>query len=89
MLHANYPNPFNPVTTLRYDLPQRAEVRLTVHDILGREVLTLVTGMQEPGYQQEVWDGRDHYGRPVPSGIYIARMVTPNYTKAIKMVLLK
>ncbi len=95
-LHQNYPNPFNPVTTLRYDLPHQAEVRITIYDLLGREVARLVAGSQQPGYYQIVWNGRTASGRELPSGIYIARLhatptagVTPAYTRSVKMVLLK
>jgi len=95
-LHQNYPNPFNPSTTLRFDLPQAAEVYLVVYDLLGREVVRLLDSRWEPGYHQVVWNGRDRYGRNVPSGIYIARLfipltagVAPEYSKSIKMLLLK
>jgi hypothetical protein len=80
----NYPNPFNPVSTIRYELPQASEVTLTVCDLLGREVVRLVDGYQEPGYHEVQWDGRDF-----ASGLYIARLVAPEYCKSIKMVLLK
>ncbi|UCD38507.1 MAG: T9SS type A sorting domain-containing protein, partial [Fidelibacterota bacterium] len=83
-LRQNYPNPFNPVSTIRYDLPQASEVSLVVYDILGREVVRLVDGYMEPSYHQVQWDGQG-----CPSGIYIARLATPEYTKSIKMVLLK
>ncbi len=85
----NYPNPFNPASTIRYDLPQASAVSLVVYDILGREVARLVDGHREPGHHKAQWVGRDKNGRSVPSGIYIARLVTPDYTKSIKMVLLK
>ncbi|UCH63249.1 MAG: T9SS type A sorting domain-containing protein [Fidelibacterota bacterium] len=88
-LFQNYPNPFNPVSTIRYDLPQATEVTLVVYDILGREVARLVDGLIEPGYHQAQWNGRNQLGHSVPSGIYIARLVTTGYSKAIKMVLLK
>ena len=88
-LSPNYPNPFNPVTTLRYELPQRADVLLVIYDVSGREVTRLVDGFQPPGYHQVMWDGRTENGRKIPSGVYIARLVTPEYTKSIKMVLLK
>ncbi|MFC1620616.1 LamG-like jellyroll fold domain-containing protein, partial [Candidatus Neomarinimicrobiota bacterium] len=88
-LHAAYPNPFNPVSTIRYDLPQGSAVSLVVYDIMGREVARLVDGYMELGNQQVIWDSRDKNGREIPSGIYIARLVTPEYTKSIKMVLLK
>ena len=83
-LSQNYPNPFNPVTTLRYDLPSSSDVSLIVYDILGREVTRLVHSYREPGSHQVQWEGREF-----PSGIYIARLVTPECTKSIKMVLLK
>ncbi|UCH63704.1 MAG: cadherin-like domain-containing protein [Fidelibacterota bacterium] len=88
-LYQNYPNPFNPTSTIRYDLPQGSTVSLVVYDITGRDVARLVDQHMEPGYHQVVWDSRDKYGREVPSGIYIARLFTPEHIKSIKMVLLK
>ncbi len=88
-LHPNYPNPFNPSTTIRFDLPEAAEVRLVVYDLMGREVARLVDGQVAAGYQRVVWNGRDASGKNVPSGMYIARLVTPEYTKSIKLALLK
>ena len=84
LLHTNYPNPFNPTTTIRYGLPQVSEVLLMVYDLLGREVARLVNGAMEAGYHEVQWDGRE-----CASGIYIARLMTPEYSKSIKMVLLK
>ena len=83
-LHQNYPNPFNPVSNLRFDLPQGSEVSLIIYDILGREATRLVHSFLEPGSHQVQWESGE-----LPSGIYIARLVTPHYTKSIKMVLLK
>lgn len=88
-LYQNYPNPFNLVTTFRYDLPKGSDVSLVVYDILGLEVARLVDGYMEPGYHHIQWAGKNQSGRSVPSGIYIGRLVTPEYTKSIKMVLLK
>ena len=88
-LHQNYPNPFNPVSTICYDLPKASDVIMIVYDILGREVARLVDGCMEPGYHQVRWDGRGDSGRQVPSGIYITRLITPEYTKSIKMLLLR
>ncbi len=89
-LHPNYPNPFNPVTTVAYELPETAPVTLTIYDILGRQVFKLVDNRLQPaGYYRATWDGRDGKGLPLPSGIYIARLSTPDYTKSIKMLLLK
>ncbi|MCK4577265.1 MAG: DUF1565 domain-containing protein [Candidatus Marinimicrobia bacterium] len=88
-LYQNYPNPFNPVSTIQYDLPQASNVSLIVYDLLGREVARLVDGYMEPGNHQVQWNGKNSSGRELPSGIYIARLVTPEYAKSIKMVLLK
>jgi hypothetical protein len=88
-LHQNYPNPFNPLSTIRYDLIQASDVSLIIYDVLGREVARLMDRYMEPGYHQIMWDSRDASGRQVPSGIYIARLTTPEYSKSIKMLLLK
>ncbi len=88
-LYQNYPNPFNPVTTIRYDLPEQSEVALVVYNIIGREIIRLVNSHLEAGYHRVVWDAKDRTGRSVPSGVYIARLVTPGYSKSIKLVLLK
>ena len=95
-LHQNYPNPFNPTATIRFDLPQSAQVSLVVYDLLGRRVAELVSQEIEPGYHSVTWNARGITGRNLASGIYIARLhatptagVTPGYTKSIKMVLLK
>jgi len=88
-LHQNYPNPFNPVSTLRFDLPQGSHVNLVIYDLRGREVAGLVDSYMKPGSHPFQWDSRNNLGKELPSGIYIARLVTPDYTKSIKMVLLK
>lgn len=88
-LHSNYPNPFNPGTHIPFDLPAATNVRFIVYDLLGQEVIRLADQELQPGYHQLIWAGRDARGRDVPAGIYIARLVTPSYTKSIKMLLLK
>jgi hypothetical protein len=88
-LHPAYPNPFNPVATIRYDLPAGTEVQLLIYDLMGREVANLVDGYMEQGYHSIVWNARGADRRKLPSGIYIARLATPEYSKSIKMVLLK
>ena len=88
-LHQNFPNPFNPVTTLRYEMPAHTRVTLTIYDIRGRKVIRLVDGYMHAGYNRVIWNSADASGRPVPSGIYFARMVTPQFTRTIKMSLLK
>jgi hypothetical protein len=88
-LSQNYPNPFNPSTAIRFDLPIATDVHLVIYNLLGREVVRLVDNRMEPAYHQVIWNGRDAQGRDVPTGIYIARLVTPEFSKSIKMVLLK
>ncbi|UCH63732.1 MAG: T9SS type A sorting domain-containing protein [Fidelibacterota bacterium] len=88
-LYQNYPNPFNPTTILRFELPVAADIRFVVYDLIGREIVRLMEGHRKPGYYQVTWIGHAADGSEVPSGIYIARLITPEYTKSIKMVLLK
>ncbi len=88
-LHPGYPNPFNPSIKLPFDLPEGTPLSLVVYDIMGREIARLVDRDMTAGYHQVMWNGRDSVGREVPTGVYIARLVTPEFTKSIKMVLLK
>lgn len=73
-LNGNYPNPFNPTTTISYDLSNTGHVTLKVYSTLGKEVATLVDGIVPQGAYQTEWDGRDGAGAVVPSGIYIYRL---------------
>jgi len=73
-LEQNYPNPFNSSTCIRYRLDDRGEVELKIFDVLGREVRTLVRGVQEPGEHLLRWDGTDDRGQSVPSGLYFYRL---------------
>ena len=88
-LTGNYPNPFNPATTIRYALPETAPVTLTVYNVLGEEVAVLVDASQPAGRHEATWDGRDAAGTLVPSGLYLYRLETPGQTRSRKMVLLK
>ncbi|MDP6755997.1 MAG: T9SS type A sorting domain-containing protein, partial [Candidatus Marinimicrobia bacterium] len=88
-LHQNYPNPFNPVTTINYDLPQQTHVNLMIYDILGREVVKLVSSEIPAGYQSVVWNTRNNLGAPVSAGIYFYQIQTKDFVKTKKMVLLK
>ena len=88
-LHSNYPNPFNPSTRLRYDLPKAGPANLTVYDIQGRAVRILLAGEQSAGAKELLWDARDERGHPVPSGVYFARLTAPGFARTIKMVLLR
>ena len=89
ILYPNYPNPFNPVTTIRYDLPDDAHVTLTINDLMGREVITLVNGLKPAGSRSIQWDARDEQGRAVSAGLYLYTIQTGDYNKSNKMVLLK
>lgn len=88
-LAQNFPNPFNPSTTIKYQLPKRAEVSITVYNALGQIVKTLVGNSVEPGYHQVTWDGTNQNGAKVASGIYIYRMVAGDFVKAHKLILMK
>ncbi len=85
----NYPNPFNPSTTIKYFLPNHSEIQLTVFDHLGREVKQLEHKFQEPGIHYINWDGRNKYGINVSSGIYIYQITYDGTTQTGKMLLVK
>ncbi len=88
-LFANVPNPFNPMTTIRYDLPKGEHVRLEVHDVGGRLVRTLVNRRVEAGRHEVVWRGLGADGRRVASGIYFYRLQAASFVTTRRMVLLK
>jgi len=88
-LRQNYPNPFNPVTTLRYDLPENNLVNITIYDMLGRQVKTLINQTQDAGYRSVIWDATNDYGKPVSAGIYLYQIQAGKYLQTKKMVLLK
>ena len=88
-LHQNYPNPFNPVTNLDYDLPEDAMVNITVFDMMGKVVRTLVNDQQSAGYKTLQWNAMSNSGQPVSSGLYIYTIQTGEFSKTRKMILLK
>ncbi|MBK7142370.1 MAG: T9SS type A sorting domain-containing protein [bacterium] len=88
-LHPNYPNPFNPSTTISFDLPRRSEVTLAIVNILGQEVARLVNGEVSAGTHSVEWDGRDISGEVVASGVYLYRLETDDGVLSRKMLLLK
>ena len=88
-LYPNYPNPFNPVTTLRYDIPENSHVTITIYDMLGRQVKTLINQTQDAGYRSVIWDATNDYGKPVSAGIYLYQIQAGEYISTKKMVLLK
>ncbi|MCI0552868.1 MAG: DUF5050 domain-containing protein, partial [Anaerolineae bacterium] len=88
-LYQNHPNPFNPTTSIGFNLPEASKVKLAIYDINGREVRTLVNESQSAGEQRVVWDGLDQLGRKVISGIYIYRIQTGEYVQSRKMLLIR
>jgi hypothetical protein len=88
-LGQNYPNPFNPTTSIKYQIAENANVSLTVYNMLGQQVKTLIAGQQEAGYYTVNWDGTNEYGSKVASGIYIYRLQAGKYIQTLKMNLLK
>jgi hypothetical protein len=90
VLFPNYPNPFNPTTTIRFDLPRPAAVSLSVYDVVGRTVRTLIAGANHrQGPHSIVWDGRDDRGVAVASGVYFYELRAGREVLARKMVLSK
>ena len=88
-LHPAYPNPFNPITTLRYNLPEQAQVTLTIYDLMGREVTQLVNTTQDAGFKSVQWDATDSFGKQVSAGVYIYHVRAGEFVQTSKMVLLK
>ncbi len=88
-LFTNYPNPFNPTTTISYALPNAAQVRIHVFDLTGRLVKTLVDSEQQPGLHSIAWDARDEAGKEVANGMYICRMIAGGEVLHQKMILAK
>jgi hypothetical protein len=89
VLGQNFPNPFNPVTSIEYYLPKSTWVNLLVYNILGQRVRVLVDEHQSPGYKSVQWDGKDSQGKEVTSGIYFYRIEAGNFVQAKKMVLIR
>ncbi|MFQ6611104.1 MAG: FlgD immunoglobulin-like domain containing protein [Fidelibacterota bacterium] len=94
-LHAAFPNPFNPATSIRFDLPERSRVSMIIYDVLGREIKTLIHNTIEPGFNEIKWGGKDNNGNPVPTGMYIYRFSAfseeseKRFNKSNKLVLMK
>jgi hypothetical protein len=89
-LYQNVPNPFNPTTTINYDVPAGGgHVTLRIYDVAGRQVQTLVNGSQTPGRKTVVWNGRNSSGQMVATGVYFYRMTALGFEQTRKMVMLK
>ena len=89
-LRQSVPNPFNPRTTISYDLPQATAVRLAIYDLTGRMVRQLRTGaVESPGRHGAVWNGNDDLGRPVSAGVYIYRLEAGSYIESRRLTLVR
>ncbi len=89
-LYANFPNPFNPSTSIEYALPESSPVHIAIYDILGQQVRELaIHSLQPAGFYQLTWNGRDNSGQDVASGIYFYRLKTPIFSQTRKMTLVK
>ena len=89
VLMQNYPNPFNPSTTISYILPEASEITLSVYNLKGQLVRTLVEGLKPSGLHQVVWDGKDKLNRQASSGVYFIRLQSGKTSKTRKMLLMK
>jgi hypothetical protein len=89
LLYANSPNPFNPSTTIKYDLAQPVEVKLVIYDMLGRRVRTLVDQSQQAGRYAITWDGRNEQGQNVASGTFIYQLRAGNFVQTHRMALVR
>ena len=88
-LEQNYPNPFNSSTTLRFDLPQASRVQVAIYNLLGQQVRVLTDAVYGGGAHSLSWDGRSTVGSALPSGLYLARLVTPSAMRTTKIILLR
>ncbi len=92
-LAQNYPNPFNPTTTITYSIPTQSNVEIRIYDLLGKEVVTLVSEKQEAKHYKVIWDAKDRSGNTVPSGMYFYRIVAKSrdriFAKTKKLLLLR
>ena len=88
-LHQNHPNPFNPTTKISYDLPEASVVSLSIYDLMGRKIRTLINSEQNAGFKNIQWNATDNLGKSVPAGMYIYTIQAGEFRQTRKMVLLK
>ena len=88
-LQDNYPNPFNPSTTIRYDIPNDAFINIVIYDITGREISRPISKRQSAGYHSTVWNGTNQKGEMQAAGIYFYQIQTKDFIKTKKMLFLK
>ena len=88
-LYQNHPNPFNPITIIRYDVPKGLFVKIAIYDMIGRKVSTLVNSYEQPGLKSIQWNGTDDFGRPVSAGLYLYEIKAGGFRNVKKMVIIK
>ena len=88
-LHQNYPNPFNPETNISYDLSKDGAVSITVYDMRGTLVKTLINGFQSSGYKSVQWNATNNQSEPVSAGVYLYKIQAGDFVDTKKMILLK
>ena len=88
-LHENYPNPFNPTTTLRFDIPEVSDITVTIFNMLGQKVRTFNLNNTAAGYHSVKWNATNDYGDPVGAGVYLYQLQANQFVKTKKMILLK
>ena len=89
ILYPNYPNPINPVTTIRYNLSKESFVDIKIYDMLGNVVNNLVNTSQSYGYKSIQWNAINNQGEPVSAGVYLYKIQAGNFVDTKKMILLK
>ena len=89
ILRGVHPNPFNPRTTVTFELPVRSPVVLTIHDVLGRHVATLLDEVRDPGLHQIVWSGESERGERISSGVYYLRLEAASEVSVRKLSLVR
>ena len=88
-LYSNYPNPFNPTTSIKYDLPNKSMVNLTIYDVMGRKVMSLINDYKPAGSHSVQWNATNYLGEHVSAGMYIYIIQADDYRQVKKMILLK
>ena len=88
-LHNNYPNPFNPITNIRYDIPEVSDVRIDIYNLAGQRVRTLVSNQHQPGRYKIQWNATNDSGSPVASGMYIYKIHAKDFVSVKKLLLMK
>ncbi|MCX8010403.1 MAG: T9SS type A sorting domain-containing protein, partial [Ignavibacteria bacterium] len=88
-LFDNYPNPFNPITSISFEIEQKNEYSLDVFSLMGEHKINLFKGILEPGFKNYVWNGEDKFGYSLPSGIYLYRLQSNSHSETKKMMLIK